>query len=94
METPVSFSKTQKCLSEMKILRPWASLGDIDNFEKAVYDMIQPNEKRGHTGILSNDSLIIESHANKYYSVTPRYELKISYLGKIPESIKNVMKLK
>ena len=38
VETPASFTKTQKCLAEMKILRPWGHVGDIDNFEKAVYD--------------------------------------------------------
>lgn len=91
--TPVSFTKTQKCLAEMKILRPWTSSGDIDNFEKSVYDMMQPNEKRGHTGIMSNDSLIIESHTNKYYSINPRYELKISYMNRLPDSIKKIFKL-
>ena len=91
--TPKSFSKLQACLAEMRILRPWTRTGDVDNFEKAVYDMIQPNEKRGHRGILSDDSLIIEACTNKYYSKTPRYELTISYMGKIPESIQKVLKL-
>lgn len=90
----MSFTKTQKCLAEMKILRPWTSTGDVDNYEKAVFDMIQPNEKRGHTGILVNDSLIIESCTNKYYSSTPRYELTITYMSNIPKSILNVLKLK
>ena len=94
VETPASFTKTQKCLAEMKILRPWTSTGDVDNYEKAVFDMIQPNEKRGHTGILVNDSLIIESNTNKYYSETPRYELTISYMDKIPEQILKIMKMK
>ena len=94
VETPMSFTKTQKCLAEMKILRPWTSTGDVDNYEKAVFDMIQPNEKRGHTGILVNDSLIIESCTNKYYSSTPRYELTITYMSNIPKSILNVLKLK
>ena len=94
VETPMSFTKSQKCLAEMRILRPWTSTGDVDNYEKAVFDMIQPNEKRGHTGILINDSLIIESCTNKYYSKTPRYELTISYMGTIPQSIMKVLKLK
>lgn len=93
IETPVSFTKTQKCLAEMKILRPWTSTGDVDNYEKAVYDMIQPNEKRGHHGILVNDSLIIEAHTNKYYSATPRYELTISYMDKIPKEIMKIFKI-
>ena len=94
VETPISFTKSQKCLAEMRILGPWTSTGDVDNYEKAVFDMIQPNEKRGHTGILINDSLIIESCTNKYYSKTPRYELTISYMGQIPQSILKILKLK
>ena len=93
VETPASFTKTQKCLAEMKILRPWGHVGDIDNFEKAVYDMIVRNENRGRDGILFDDRLIIEAHTNKYYSITPRYELTISYMGNIPESVKKIMKL-
>lgn len=91
--TPASFTKTQKCLAEMKILRPWGSTGDVDNYEKAVFDMIQPNSKRGHEGILSNDSLIIESCTNKYYSCTPRYEITITYMSSIPKTIVNALKL-
>ena len=77
----------------MKILRPWGHVGDIDNFEKAVYDMIVRNENKGRDGILFDDRLIIEAHTNKYYSITPRYELTISYMGNIPESVKKIMKL-
>lgn len=94
VKTPASFSKAQKLLAEMKILRPWAHIGDIDNYEKSVYDAIQGNTKRGHQGIMSDDSLIIESHSNKYYSISPRYELEITYMGDIPECIKNILKLR
>lgn len=93
VSTPVSFTKTQKCLAEMKILRPWTSTGDVDNYEKAVFDMIQPNEKRGHEGILSNDSLIISSCTDKYYSINPRYELTIDYMDNIPGSLGKILKL-
>lgn len=92
--TPKSFTKVQHILAEMKILRPWVNTGDVDNFEKAVYDMIQPNEKRGHVGIMANDCLIIESHTNKYYSRDPRYEVTISYMDSIPESILSALRLK
>ena len=94
VETPMSFTKTQKCLAEMKVLRPWTSTGDVDNYEKALLDMIQPNEKRGHTGILVDDCLVIEMHSNKYYSTTPRYELTISYMNNIPESLISILKMK
>ena len=92
-KTPTSFSKIQTCLAEIGLLRPWGATGDVDNFEKAVYDMIQPNEKRKHTGIMSNDSLIIESHSQKFYSITPRYEISITYMNKIPNFIKKILRL-
>lgn len=94
VKTPNSFSKAQKLLAEMKILRPWAHIGDVDNYEKSLFDMLQGNKKRGHGGIMSDDSLIIESHTNKYYSISPRYEITITYMNKIPESIKNILKLR
>ena len=92
-KTPMSFTKTQTILAEMGILRPWVNTGDVDNFDKAVYDMLQPNEKRGHVGIMENDCLIIESHSNKYYSLNPRYEITITYMESMPDSIRNVMRL-
>ena len=54
---------------------------------------MQPNEKRGHHGVLSDDSLVIEMNSYKYYSMSPRYELTISYMSTIPESVKKIMKL-
>lgn len=92
-KTPTSFSKIQTCLAEIGLLRPWGATGDVDNFEKAVYDMIQPNEKRKHTGIMTNDSLIIESHSQKFYSITPRYEISITYMNKIPDILKKILRL-
>lgn len=92
-ETPKSFSKVQKLLAEMKILRPWGNIGDVDNFAKAVYDMCQPNETRGHIGIMSNDCLIQESTVRKFYSVTPRYEIKITFMDEIPEELLHVLRL-
>lgn len=93
VKTPKSFTKTRKILAEQQLLRPWGSTGDVDNYEKAVYDMLQPNEKRGNAGCMSNDSLIIESHTNKYYSVTPRYEVAITYMTNIPNSLIRLMQL-
>lgn len=91
--TPTSFTKAQTILAEMGVLRPWVNTGDVDNFDKAVYDMLQPNEKRGHVGIMENDCLIIESHSNKYYSLNPRYEVTITFMEEMPDSIRNVMRL-
>lgn len=92
--TPKSFTKTQHILAEMGIIRPWVNTGDVDNYEKAVMDMLQPNEKRGHVGIMSNDCLVIESNTSKYYSRNPRYEVTLTYLDKIPDSIASVLRLK
>ena len=92
-KTPSSFTKAQTILAEMGVLRPWVNTGDVDNFDKAVYDMLQPNEKRGHVGIMENDCLIIESHSNKYYSLNPRYEVTITFMEDMPDSIRNVMRL-
>jgi Holliday junction resolvase RusA-like endonuclease len=92
-QTPKSFTKTQQILAEMKVIRPWGNTGDVDNFDKAVFDMMQPNEKRGHVGIMSNDCLIIESHTNKYYSRTPSYEVTITYMDSVPPSVAKVMRL-
>jgi Holliday junction resolvase RusA-like endonuclease len=91
--TPKSFTQTQKILAEMKMIRPWVNTGDVDNYTKSVMDMIQPNEKRGHVGIMSNDCLVMETIVNKYYSETPRYEVIISYMDNIPDSLKKVMRL-
>ena len=93
-ETPASFTKTQKILAEMKILRPWGNTGDGDNYAKAIYDMMQPNEARGNIGIMTNDCLIIESTLRKYYSVTPRYEVTIQYMDKIPLELTKILRLR
>ena len=93
VETPKSFTRTQKCLAELKYLRPWTATGDVDNFCKAVMDQMQPNAKRGNTGILMDDRLVIESHENKYYSITPRYEVTLSFMNKIPDELIKVLRL-
>lgn len=93
VQTPKSFTKTQQILAEMKVLRPWGNNGDVDNFLKSVLDQMQPNEKRGHVGIMANDCLVIEDHTNKYYSTNPRYEVTITYMDKVPEPIKKTMRL-
>lgn len=92
-KTPKSYTKTQQLLAESKIIRPWTNIGDIDNFLKTTLDAIQPNEKRGHVGIMENDCLIISTNANKYYSITPRSEVTISYMTNIPDDLKKVFKI-
>ena len=92
-QTPRSFTKTQQILAEMKILRPWGNTGDVDNFAKAVMDQMMPNEKRGHIGILQDDCLVTELDVKKYYSRTPRYEVTITYMENVPESVKKILRL-
>lgn len=94
VETPKSFSAIQKVLAEQGFMRPWGNIGDVDNFEKAIYDMMQPNEKRKHRGIMANDSLIIEAHTNKYYSITPRYEVTISYMTNVQNTLMKILRMR
>lgn len=92
-KTPMSFTKAQTILAEMGVLRPWVNTGDVDNYLKAIQDMMMPNEKRGNVGILKDDYLIIDAISNKYYSINPRYEITITYMEEMPDSIRNVMRL-
>lgn len=94
VETPASFTATQQALAEMKILRPWTHTGDVDNYTKSALDCIQPNKKRHHRGIMCDDCLIIDCISRKYYSITPRYEMTIRYMTKIPKELLSIMKLK
>ena len=93
MPIPSSMTKSQKFLAEHGYIRPWGNIGDVDNFDKAVFDMMTHNEKRGKIGILEDDRLIVESHTNKYYSTNPRYEVIIEYMDKVPKALLKVMRL-
>lgn len=93
VKTPTSFSKAQKLLAEMKILRPWVRAGDIDNFEKSCLDAMVGNKKRKHKGIMSDDCIVVDMDSHKYYSITPRYEIEITYMNKVPECIKRILKI-
>lgn len=56
--------------------------------------MLQPNEKRGHVGIMANDCLIIDNNSSKYYSMNPRYEVTINYMDSIPSELYKILRLK
>lgn len=62
--------------------------------EKFLLYMLQPNEKRGHVGIMANDCLIIDNFASKYYSLHPRYEVTIEYMTGISDDIRKLLRLK
>ena len=64
-------------LAELGYIQPVID-PDVDNFAKAYLDAIQ--------GVLiADDNIITNSEFNKYFSIKPRIELKISYQTK-PES--------
>lgn len=93
---PKSFTKTQTALAEMKLLRPYGNIGDVDNYSKAILDMLQPNEKRGHVGILADDCLVFEMTSTKYYSFHPRYEVTITYMDEkcLSDELKKILRLR
>lgn len=93
-QTPKSFNRTQTIIAEMGLLRPWVNTGDIDNYCKSALDILQPNEKRGHVGIMENDCLVYEMVSRKFYSINPRYEMTITYMDGIPSEIMKLLRLK
>lgn len=93
IKTPSSFNKIQMLLAELGLIRPWGRNGDVDNFSKTVLDQIQPNEKRGHVGILKDDALVFEMNSRKYYSVTPRTDVTITYMDSIPQKLLHILRL-
>lgn len=63
------------------------------NNRKSQLDQFQPNERRGHVGIMANDCLVIENTTRKFYSQTPRYEVTIRYMNRVPDVLQKLMKL-
>ena len=93
IHTTASFTKTQKMLAELKIIRPWVHCGDLDNFEKEVMDAMVGNRKRGHHGCMSDDCIVMDLESHKYYSMNPRTEIIVTYMDKIPKSIESMLRL-
>ena len=91
IHTPASFTKTQKMLAELKIIRPWTRCGDIDNYSKSAMDALIGNKKRGHSGIMSDDALIVDLDAKKYYSMSPREEIEITFMDVIPKQLEKIL---
>lgn len=94
VQTPPTWPKFKQFLAERKIIRPWHRVGDNDNFEKAVYDMMQPSEHRETNGILADDSLIVDNETHKYYSITPRYEVELTYVDYIPQELIDALEIR
>lgn len=93
METPKSFTQTQKILAEMRLIRPWTNSGDVDNISKALYDMMGGNKKRGIKGIMIDDCIVVDSITRLYYSATPRYEVTIKYMSNVDAKLMKLLRI-
>lgn len=72
-KTPSIFNAKEKMLAELGMIRP-LSKPDFDNVEKKYSDMYTGN-------IWADDSIVIESNFNKYYSELPRIEITLRYMN-------------
>ena len=72
-KTPNVFNAKEKMLAEMGMIRP-LSKPDFDNVEKKYSDMYNGN-------IWMDDSIVISSSFNKYYSELPRIEITLRYMN-------------
>ena len=72
-KTPSIFNSKEKMLAELGMIRP-LSKPDFDNVEKKYSDMYTGN-------IWVDDSIVIESNFNKYYSELPRIEITLKYMN-------------
>lgn len=72
-KTPSIFNSKEKMLAELGLIRP-LSKPDFDNVEKKYSDMYTGN-------IWVDDSIVIESNFNKYYSELPRIEITLRYMN-------------
>ena len=65
-------SKVDTVLAELGLIRP-ITKPDWDNLAKTYCDMIQ--------GLLiKDDRLIVDGSLQKYYSIKPRVEVRLSYM--------------
>lgn len=72
LPTPKSLSDEDKILAEMGYIRP-ISKPDFDNLAKTYADMMN--------GLLIyDDALIIKGTSEKFYSIKPRIEIKLTYM--------------
>lgn len=71
--TPKSWNVTDTYLAEMGLIRP-ITKPDFDNLEKKYADMYNGN-------VWVDDSLVVSSKIDKYYSILPRVEITLRYLN-------------
>lgn len=73
IKTPKAFNSSEKVLAELGYIRPICK-PDFDNIEKKYSDMYTGN-------IWIDDSLVISSNLNKYYSILPRIEITLKFMN-------------
>ena len=73
--TPSYFNRVDTFLAELGLHRPIAK-PDWDNIEKKYSDMFNHN-------IWLDDTLVIDGHIQKYYSILPRLEIDLRYLNMV-----------
>lgn len=73
--TPSYFNRVDTFLAELGLHRPIAK-PDWDNIEKKYSDMFNHN-------IWLDDTLVVDGHIHKYYSILPRLEIDLRYLNMV-----------
>lgn len=71
--TQTADSAKTTILKERQIIRPDIRNGDIDNYMKLVLDAL-------HDVIYNDDKIVSHIEANKYYSVSPRSEIRVKLI--------------
>jgi Holliday junction resolvase RusA-like endonuclease len=69
--TPKSFSRENKYLAEIKMLRK-INFPDNDNTEKIIFDSVK-------SFLIYDDAQIVTNITEKYYSIKPRIQIVIYY---------------
>lgn len=74
-KTPSSFTKKDKVLAEIGLIRPLVK-PDWDNIGKKYSDMFNSN-------VWLDDQFTISGTVNKFYSCLPRVEIKLKYMNQV-----------
>jgi Holliday junction resolvase RusA-like endonuclease len=77
-KTPSSFTRTEKVLAELGVIRPWGRTGDVDNNLKTYYDAAMDT-------LIGDDATIVDGRSEKFFSLKPRVEYEIMYWDRYPK---------
>lgn len=72
-KTPSYYNVTDTILSEIGLIRPLTK-PDWDNIGKKYSDMYNGN-------VWLDDTLVIDGHIRKFYSILPRVEIRLNYMN-------------